>query len=189
VLRGHHQGRARKRVADPAEFVPLLEEALLNSPSDVVFPRPDGKQHRADVALHLVLRRALGRLGIVTGYQHVCRRKGCGHTETSPRPETKVCPGCSMKLWVKPIPKRLRFHDLRHTCATLLLKRSEDHRRGALRHPDPDPGGLPSGQLGGCCGGQGVRPGAPELWRQRAGRHGVSPGFCQPAAGLQGPER
>jgi len=27
-----------------------------------------------------------------------------------------------MKLWPKPIPKKTRFHDLRHTTATLLLK-------------------------------------------------------------------
>jgi len=28
-----------------------------------------------------VLRRALKRAGIVTGYKHECRRKGCGHEE------------------------------------------------------------------------------------------------------------
>jgi len=27
-----------------------------------------------------------------------------------------------MKLWPKPLPRALRFHDLRHTTAPLLLK-------------------------------------------------------------------
>ena len=44
-----------------------------------------------------------------------------------------------MKLWVKPIPKRLRFHDLRHTCATLLLKNGTPLVvvQKILRHTDP----------------------------------------------------
>ena len=41
---------------------------------------------RPDVALESVLRRALGRAGVTTGYEHRCRRKGCVHQEARPTP-------------------------------------------------------------------------------------------------------
>ena len=31
------------------------------------------------------------------------------------------CPACGMKLWPKALPRPMRFHDLRHTTATLLM--------------------------------------------------------------------
>jgi len=39
---------------------PYLREALATSPSELLFPREDGTQHRPDVTLHKVLRQALG---------------------------------------------------------------------------------------------------------------------------------
>ncbi len=60
-----------------AELVPYLERALAQSPSPLVFPTPDGSMTAEQTGLEHVLRRALGRTGIVTGYKHVCRRKGC----------------------------------------------------------------------------------------------------------------
>ena len=54
--------------------------------------------------------------------RHVCRRKACGYTATKSHTVSKPCPRCGMKLWPKPLPRPLRFHDLRHTTATLLLK-------------------------------------------------------------------
>jgi integrase len=45
-----------------------LVSAMQASSSDLVFPGPDGKIQRRDVALDDVLRRALGRAGIVVGY-------------------------------------------------------------------------------------------------------------------------
>jgi integrase len=48
-----------------AELVPFLEEAIRRSPSALVFPAEDGTMMRRDVALEDVLRRALGRAGIV----------------------------------------------------------------------------------------------------------------------------
>jgi len=40
-------------------------------------------------------------------------------------PEAR-CPKCNMRLWVSPIPRKLRFYDLRHTHATLLRKAGVD---------------------------------------------------------------
>lgn len=44
-----------------------------------------------------------------------------------------------MALWAKPIPKKLRLHDTRHTTATLLLGAGADLYAVAriLRHTDP----------------------------------------------------
>ncbi|SEN14859.1 Phage integrase family protein [Stigmatella aurantiaca] len=44
-----------------------------------------------------------------------------------------------MKLWPKPLPRPLRFHDLRHTTATLLLKAGVPLTtvQRILRHSDP----------------------------------------------------
>jgi integrase len=79
-------------------------------------------------AEHLVnhLRRALQRAGVVEGHRFICRRKGCGFTELRPEAGEARCPRCNMRLWVSPIPRKLRFYDLRHTHATLLRKAGVD---------------------------------------------------------------
>lgn len=49
------------------ELRPYLEEALDSSLSDLVFPRANGKMQARDLALDKVLRRAMGRAGLVIG--------------------------------------------------------------------------------------------------------------------------
>jgi hypothetical protein len=78
--------------------------------------------HPEDVKLDRVLHRALGRADVVTGYDHRCRRKGCGYSKEAPGNDPGRCPRCNMRLWAKPLPSHVRFHDVRHTTATLLLK-------------------------------------------------------------------
>ena len=93
---------------------------------------------RADVALEGVLRRAMGRAGITTGYQHRCRRKGCGHAEIAPDALLRRCPVDKRKLWPVPQVRPLRFHDSRHTTASLLLLAGADAVaiQKLLRHAD-----------------------------------------------------
>jgi len=84
----------------------------------------------------------MGRAGVVTGYLHSCRRcKAAGkpHIEEHPDNERRRCPACGMVLWAKPLPKKLRLHDTRHTTATLLLAGGADMYAVAriLRHTDP----------------------------------------------------
>jgi integrase len=134
-----------------AALVPWLREALENSPSELVFPHvctlscrrqrcpgPGGMLAR-DVALESVLRRALGRAGIARGWRHVCRRKGCGHVAPEPDAKPRRCPKCQMRLWPKPVVRPIRFHDLRHTTATLLLREKVPLVvvQKVLRHRDP----------------------------------------------------
>jgi integrase len=122
-----------------AELVPYLETAIAASPSDLVFPRADGEMQSSKLQLEVILRRALGRAGIVTGYLHRCRRKGCGHVEAAPDAELKRCPKCNMKLWPSPQVRRIRFHHLRHTTASLLMMRGANPAavQRILRHSDP----------------------------------------------------
>jgi len=61
------EGKHTDVIPIAAELVPFLEIALAWTPSHLVFPRPDGSMMREGVALESVLRRALGRAGIVNG--------------------------------------------------------------------------------------------------------------------------
>lgn len=122
-----------------AELVPYLEHAIRTSPSALVFPREDGTRMRPDTPVADVLRAALGRAGIVTGYRHGCRRKGCGHAELAPDASARRCPVDGRKLWPKPEVRPIRFHDLRHTTGSLLMMAGANPAavQRILRHSDP----------------------------------------------------
>ncbi len=125
--------------ADP--LLPYLRDAIDRSSSDLVFPNATGRMRSRQAGVERVLRRTLGWAGLVEGYDHTCRRckgRGTPHSERCADAQPRRCPRCSMKLWVKPIPKKMRFHDLRHTTATLLLRAKVDLVRvqRILRHSD-----------------------------------------------------
>jgi len=122
------------------EAVPYFQQAIAASPSDLLFPGPDGSMRRRDFKAQAILQRALGRAGIVSGWKLICRRKGCGYREEAEESDEKRCPRCSMLLWPKPKPRRLRFHDLRGTCASLLIQSGASPAAVAsvLRHSDPN---------------------------------------------------
>jgi integrase len=113
---GHEDG-----IPIAEELRPYLREALDTSPSEWLFPRPGGGRHPENVDLVSILRTALRKAEIVTGYVHKCRRQACGHSEEAADGNLRRCPKCNMKLW--PVGKVLpiRFHDTRHTTASLLM--------------------------------------------------------------------
>ena len=121
------------------ELVPYLKLAIATSTSELVFPKADGSRMRPDVALENILRRALGRAGIVLGWDHVCRRKDCGYTEAAPDAALRLCPTHKYKLWPKARVRQIRFHDLRHTTASLLMMAGASIAavQRILRHRDP----------------------------------------------------
>ncbi len=90
-------------------------------------------------ALEHVLRRSMRRAGLVTGYVHKCRRQGCGHREAAPDANLRRCPRCRFKLFPGGEVRKIRFHHLRHTTASLLLMSGADlvAVQRIMRHTDP----------------------------------------------------
>jgi integrase len=136
------KGGREEAVPIAAALVPYLEGALKVSKGALLFPRPDGGRRTEADKLGKRIKTALKHAGIVEGYLHICRRckaKGNPHEEQHPDNERRDCPVCGMTLWAKPIPKKLRLHDTRHTTATLLLGAGADLYAVAriLRHTDP----------------------------------------------------
>jgi len=76
---------------------------------------------------------------VVTGWRHVCRRKGCGHVEKAPDTALRHCPKDGCKLWPKPVVRPIRFHDTRHSTASLLMMSGANPAavQRIMRHSDP----------------------------------------------------
>jgi integrase len=132
------KGNREDTLPIPEMLLPFLEAAIAASPNEFVFPNPSDEMYSKYTKLHVVVRRGLARAGVVVGYDHVCRRKGCGYRVRQQDAEPRRCPECQMKLWPHALPKRTRFHDLRHTTATLLLREgvSMGVVQKILRHSD-----------------------------------------------------
>src|SRR5437660_1505352 len=155
VQRSHERDTTKGGHADlipiAAPLLPILKHQLEHAPGSLVFPAEDGSQRSPEADPQKILRTALARAGLVEGYEHVCR--WCGHKECHADNEQRYCPKCLKRtngtgkplaqprgraLWPKAIPRPMRFHDLRHTTATLLLRAGVDAHRvqRLLRHRD-----------------------------------------------------
>jgi integrase len=137
-----HQGTKGKRVdvlPVTAALAAYLDEAL-KTPGTPLFPGPDGGYRDEEAAPEDILRAAMRRADMVDGYRYICRR--CKARGLKPEPIVKKleaalrCEKCNMLLWCSPLARPFRFHDLRHTCATLLLKAGVpvQHVQRILRH-------------------------------------------------------
>jgi len=127
-------------MAEP--IVAVLRRAVAHSPSELVFPDADGSMRKPSSAkLEIILRRAVARAGLIDGWEHVCRRckaRGKPYSERAVDSRERRCPNCNMRLWPRALARHIRFHDLRHSAATLMLRAGVDPHRvqRILRHSD-----------------------------------------------------
>jgi len=104
-----------------------LLEAIQSSPSELVFPNPDGSRQRADTNLCSAIRTAMAAAGVrVEKTTYHCRRCKT-KLDDAGMPTERRCGACSMKLWPVPVVAPVRWYDLRHMCVTL------HHHHGADR--------------------------------------------------------
>lgn len=75
------KGRKRRVVRIATELIPFIDYALEALPGPWLFPDGKGRMHTPNWKPEKLLRTALRRAGIVTGFVHLCRRKGCGHSQ------------------------------------------------------------------------------------------------------------
>jgi integrase len=123
----------------PQPLQPFLEHALKSAPGTLVFPRENGTRRPESTGMEKVWRRVLVRADIVIGYRHTCRScaaKKLPSQHEFPDGEQRRCPTCNTRMWPAGIPRPMRFHDVRHTTATLLLKAGVpiQHVQRVLRH-------------------------------------------------------
>lgn len=129
----------------PEVMRPYLEVAM-KTPGPMLFGDGRGRMRRRDCKPDVVLRRAMKHAGLVVGFRLICRRCTTDgklkarvvDARPVPKPPCPVC--TTRRLWVTPLPRHIRFHDLRHSTATILLREGVDlHRvQKLLRHASPE---------------------------------------------------
>jgi len=130
----------KERIVPIADgLVRYLEAAIDASPSEYVFPGPDGEMMAEDtkVEVHPAARAGpSGRRDRLSSQLPEVQGSGRrGLRPTRHGRESSKCSLCGMQMWCKPMPRHLRFHDLRHTTATLILAHG-----GTLWEVTEDPG-------------------------------------------------
>jgi integrase len=120
-------GKARVVPIHPQLRAHLKDALAARGSSAWLFPAGDGGQLHDRHKVCLRLATALSAAGFIRAYTWKCRRKGCGYREEEvATQEARPCPRCNFKLFEVRLPRKLRFHDLRHTAATLYLQAGAD---------------------------------------------------------------
>lgn len=133
------KGGRRDTLPVPSMLRPYLELARRTA-GFFLFPDAHGRQRTREADPHLILRRACARIGLAKewkSYCLTCKRAGRPHEQTSKtKPAPALCPVDKHPRRVKAVPMAIRFHDLRHSCATNLLKAGVPiaHVTRILRH-------------------------------------------------------
>ncbi len=133
------KGGTRVTLPVPSILRPYLERAR-RSPGFFLFPDAEGHQRTREADPHLILRRACARIGLAkhwVSYCLTCTRAGRPNEQTSgAKPAPSRCTVDKRPRRVRAVPLPIRFHDLRHSCATNLLKAGVplQHVARILRH-------------------------------------------------------
>lgn len=139
------KGKRVDHLPVPSVLAPYLDAAL-ESKGLPLFPNPKGLRRSENASPEDILKVAFRRLGWITGWKHTCRRCVRGKKNAAKvkartivindSPDRIHCPKCKFTMWPTAIPREMRFHDLRHTCATILLRSGVpvQHVQRILRH-------------------------------------------------------
>lgn len=96
-----------------------LMDAVRLSSSGLVFPAEGGHLKRADTKSCRILRAAMARAGVVTGYTFTCRHPGCEWSASFAGPcDDMECPVHEWKAWRSATVKPVRWYDARHMAAS-----------------------------------------------------------------------
>lgn len=132
------KGGHSDRLPIPEPLWPYVEKAL-ETKGPYLFPSPKGFMRKESSRVGERLKTALKAAGLVTGYKLTCRRCKKDKGEITKLPDERpLCKTCGMLLWVTAKPRPMRFHDLRHSTATILLRVGVpyQHVQKIMRHKD-----------------------------------------------------
>jgi integrase len=87
----------------------------------LLFPNAEGGLRKMSMRPSEVLRTAMVAAGLVEHWEHSCRWGCRNEPEVHPDEQQRKCPSCSRIMWPKPVVRRVRFHDLRHSAADHLF--------------------------------------------------------------------
>ncbi len=118
--------RRARPVPIPDELLSLIADELPMRRSEYVCPRPGGGMRTKNQDAANIVRKAVRDAGLIQGYEHKCRRKGCRFHERRADGAESRCPRCRYRLMPIPVPQRITFHDLRSTAATHVADRTRD---------------------------------------------------------------
>lgn len=132
------KGGRERPVAIHSVLLAALKAAHEKSLSPYVFPGPDGKMRTRNFNAPARLRTALKAAGIVSGYRHSCRRKGCGKKIETQVDDVLSCPDCGFRMWAEGLAAKFTFKDLRSTFGTLAYEATGNIRfvQESLGHTD-----------------------------------------------------
>ena len=125
------------------EWRPKTKQGGVSVISPWLFPDRHGNQRKATSDPHLVLRSAAALAGIADHWETWCRKcvelgRVVVHERHQSRPVGLTCPRHERPplLWVHAEHAAIKFHDLRHSCATNLLRAGVPlaHVQRILRH-------------------------------------------------------
>ncbi len=143
ISKSHHRkttkGGKDSYLPIPIEAMPYFRAAVAATPSEILFPAPDGTQRSRHTKTEQIIRRLILRAGLVEGWDMKCRR--CGFLERRAEADQGTptpCPKCNFRLWPKGIPRPALFKSMRSTFVTHVVDITEDATLGKdmARHSD-----------------------------------------------------
>ena len=135
------KGGAEATLPVHVELRPLLEASMAATESDFVCPGEDGERmpEHLDLEGRLRICMATARVGVMS-WSHCCRAWHCRHRVVTKEEAPPPCPvHGSARMHSTARARRLSFHDLRRSCASLLAAAgvSTAIAQKVLRHSDP----------------------------------------------------